>query len=210
MFLRILQLNAVFLHNLQLCSNFSNLRCCFWAICGFRISFPSVGSFTLCRVVFVKSQNAFCGNRAKAGARVKYRFHLCGALPNNNGSAALPSNATLVAVSPFAGMVIGKFPAICKKTFSKLVFNKKPSAEKLLKRYLYVGNKKNVSAKDTFCFVENNGSAALPGNAILVAVSRFLCWKTALSFLFRRKSPTCRPFQRRSRRRDLPQHVPLF
>ena len=190
---------------------FSNLRCCFWAICGFQISFPSVGSFTLCRVVFVKSQNAFCGNRAKAGARVKYRFHLCGVLPNNNGSATLPSNATLVAVSPFVGMVMGKSLVICeKRTFSKLVFNKKPSAEKLLKRYLYVGNKKNVSAKDTFCFVENDGSAALSSNATFVAVSRFLCWKTALSFLFRRKSPTCRPFQRRSRRRDLPQHVPLF
>ena len=164
----------------------------------------------MCRVVFVKSQNAFCGNRAKAGARVKYRFHLCGVLPNNNGSATLPSNATLVAVSRFVGMVIGKFTVICKKTFSKLVFNKRPSAEKLLKIYLCVGNKKNVSAKDTFCFVENDGSAALSSNAILVAVSPFLCWKTALSFLFRRKSPTCRPFQRRSRRRDLPQHVPLF
>ena len=149
-FLRILQLNAVFLHNLQLCSNFSDLRCCFWAICGFRISFPSVGSFPLCRVVFVKSQNAFCGNRAKAGARVKYRFHLCGVLPNNNGSATLSSNATLVAVSHFAGMVIGKFPVICKKTFSKLVFNKKPSAEKLLKIYLCVGNKKTCLQKTRF------------------------------------------------------------
>ena len=131
---------------------FSNLRCCFWAICGFQISFPSVGSFPLCRVVFVKSQNAFCGNRAKAGARVKYRFHLCGVLPNNNGSATLSSNATLVAVSHFAGMVIGKFPVICKKTFSKLVFNKKPSAEKLLKRYLCVGNKKRVCKRHVlFC-----------------------------------------------------------
>ncbi len=162
----------------------------------------------MCRVVFVKSQNAFCGNRAKAGARVKYRFHLCGVLPNNNGSATLSSNATLVAVSHFAGMVMGKFPAICKKTFSKLVFNKKPSAEKLLKRYLHVGNKKTCLQKTRF--VENDGSAALPSNATFVAVSRFLCWKTALSFLFRRKSPTCRPFQRRSRRRDLPQRVPLF
>ncbi len=129
---------------------FSDLRCCFWAICGFRISFPSVGSFPLCRVVFVKSQNAFCGNRAKAGARVKYRFHLCGVLPNNNGSATLPSNATFVAVSPFAGMVIGKFTVICKKNFSKLVFNKKPSAEKLLKRYLCVGNKKTCLQKTRF------------------------------------------------------------
>lgn len=187
---------------------FSDLRCCFWAICGFRISFPSVGSFPLCRAVFVKKPKRFCGNRAKAGASVKYRFHLCGVLPNNNGSATLPSNATLVAVSPFAGMVIGKFTVICKKTFSKLVFNKKPSAENLLKRYLYVGNKKTCLQKTRF--VENDGSAALSSNAILVAVSRFLCWKTALSFLFRRKSPTCRPFQRRSRRRDLPQRVPLF
>ena len=129
---------------------FFGLECCFWAICGFQISFPSVGSFTLCRVVFVKSQNAFCGNRAKAGARVKYRFHLCGVLPNNNGSATLPSNATLVAVSPFAGMVIGKFTVICKKTFSKLVFNKRPSAEKLLKRYLCVGNKKTCLQKTRF------------------------------------------------------------
>ena len=92
----------------------------------------------------------------------------------NDGSVELPSNTILVAVSRFVGMVIGKFPAICKKTFSKLVFNKKPSAEKLLKRYLYVGNKKNVSAKDTFCFVENDGSAELPSNATLVAVSRFV------------------------------------
>ena len=129
---------------------FSNLRCCFWTICGFQISFPSVGSFPLCRVVFVKCQNAFCGNRAKAGASVKYRFHLCGVLPNNNGSAALSSNAILVAVSHFVGMVIGKAPAICKKTISKLVFNKKPSAEKLLKIYLYVGNKKTCLQKTRF------------------------------------------------------------
>ena len=129
---------------------FSNLRCCFWTICGFRISFPSVGSFTLCRVVFVKSQNAFCGNRAKADASVKYCFHLCGVLPNNNGSAALPSNATLVAVSRFVGMVIGKFTVICKKNFSKLVFNKKPRAENMLKRYLCVGNKKTCLQKTRF------------------------------------------------------------
>ena len=129
---------------------FSNLRCCFWTICGFQISFPSVGSFPLCRAVFVKKPKRFCGNRAKAGASVKYRFHLCGVLPNNNGSATLPSNATLVAVSRFVGMVIGKFTVICKKTFSKLVFNKRPSAEKLLKIYLCVGNKKTCRQKTRF------------------------------------------------------------
>ena len=31
-----------------------------------------------------------------------------------------------------------------------------------------------MSAKDTFCFVENDGSAALPMNATLVAVSGFV------------------------------------
>ena len=153
MFLRILQLNAVFFAEFAVMSYFSKLRCCFWTICGFRISFPSVGSFTLCRVVFVKSQNAFCGNRAKADASVKYCFQLCGVLPNNNGSATLPSNATLVAVSHFVGMVMGKSLVICeKRTFSKLVFNKKPRAENMLKRYLCVGNKKRVCKRHVlFC-----------------------------------------------------------
>ena len=110
----------------------------------------------------------------------------------------MPSNATLVAVSHFVGMVIGKFTVICKKTFSKLVFNKKPSAEKLLKRYLHVGNKKTCLQKTRF--VENDGSAALPGNAILVAVSPFagmvmgkslvICEKRTFSKLVFNKRPS--------------------
>lgn len=156
----------------------------------------------------MKKQKHFLWQPCKSRRKGKISLSPMCVLPNNNGSATLPSNATLVAVSHFVGMVIGKFTVICKKTFSKLVFNKKPSAEKLLKRYLHVGNKKTCLQKTRF--VENDGSAALPSNATFVAVSRFLCWKTALSFLFRRKSPTCRPFQRRSRRRDLPQRVPLF
>ena len=167
---------------------FSNLRCCFWAICGFQISFPSVGSFTLCRVVFVKSQNAFCGNRAKAGARVKYRFHLCGVLPNNNGSATLPSNATLVAVSPFAGMVMGKSLVICeKRTFSKLVFNKRPSAEKLLKIYLCVGNKKTCLQKTRFVLSKMTVVQRCQATQYLLPSAVLSEWSSANSPLYAKK-----------------------
>ena len=141
----------------------------------------------MCRVVFVKSQNAFCGNRAKAGARVKYRFHLCGVLPNNNGSAALPSNATLVAVSRFVGMVIGKSPAICKKTISKLVFNKKPSAEKLLKRYLYVGNKKTCLQKTRFVLSKMTVAQRCQATQHLLRSAILPEWSSASSRLYAKK-----------------------
>ncbi len=160
-------------------SYFSKLRCCFWTICGFRISFPSVGSF--------RSSGSFCGNRAKAGARVKYRFHLCGVLPNNNGSAALPSNATLVAVSRFVGMVIGKSPAICKKTISKLVFNKKPSAEKLLKRYLYVGNKKTCLQKTRFVLSKMTVAQRCQATQHLLRSAILPEWSSASSRLYAKK-----------------------